>query len=32
MSLNLLYVPTREEWRAWLEQHHATATEVWLVY
>lgn len=32
MSLNLLYVPTREKWRAWLEQHHATATEVWLVY
>ena len=32
MSLNLLYVSTREEWRAWLEQHHATATEVWLVF
>jgi len=22
----------RSEWRAWLEQHHATETEVWLVY
>jgi uncharacterized protein YdeI (YjbR/CyaY-like superfamily) len=32
MSLNLLYVPTREKWRAWLAEHHATATEVWLVY
>ena len=30
-ALNLLYVPTREEWRAWLAENHATATEVWLV-
>jgi len=30
--MNLLYVPTREEWRAWLEEHHATDTEVWLVF
>jgi uncharacterized protein YdeI (YjbR/CyaY-like superfamily) len=22
----------RAEWRAWLEQHHATESEVWLVY
>ena len=22
----------RSEWRAWLEQHHATEKEVWLVY
>lgn len=22
----------RSEWRAWLEDHHATETEVWLVY
>ena len=22
----------RSEWRAWLEQYHATETEVWLVY
>jgi uncharacterized protein YdeI (YjbR/CyaY-like superfamily) len=30
-GLNLLYVPTREQWRAWLAEHHATVTEVWLV-
>jgi uncharacterized protein YdeI (YjbR/CyaY-like superfamily) len=23
---------TRAEWRTWLEKHHATRTEVWLVY
>ncbi|HYN22394.1 MAG TPA: YdeI/OmpD-associated family protein [Thermoanaerobaculia bacterium] len=28
----LLYVETREEWRAWLEKHHASETEVWLAY
>jgi uncharacterized protein YdeI (YjbR/CyaY-like superfamily) len=22
----------RTEWRAWLEQHHVTGTEVWLIY
>lgn len=27
-----LHVTSREEWRAWLESHHATETEVWLVY
>ncbi|HEV8580913.1 MAG TPA: YdeI/OmpD-associated family protein [Thermoanaerobaculia bacterium] len=27
-----LYVPNREEWRAWLEKHHASESEVWLVY
>jgi uncharacterized protein YdeI (YjbR/CyaY-like superfamily) len=26
------YAANRTEWRAWLEQHHATETEVWLVY
>jgi uncharacterized protein YdeI (YjbR/CyaY-like superfamily) len=26
-----LYVATREEWRAWLAEHHAGASEVWLV-
>jgi uncharacterized protein YdeI (YjbR/CyaY-like superfamily) len=26
-----LYVTTRAEWRAWLEQNHATAPEIWLV-
>lgn len=28
----LLYVTAREAWRAWLEQHYRTHTEVWLVY
>ena len=23
---------TIERWRAWLQQHHASATEIWLVY
>jgi uncharacterized protein YdeI (YjbR/CyaY-like superfamily) len=27
-----LYVTGREEWRAWLEENHATEPEVWLVY
>lgn len=27
-----LYVSTREEWRAWLVQHHQTESEVWLIY
>ena len=26
------YAANRTEWRAWLEQHHATEKEVWLVY
>lgn len=30
--MKLLYVPHREDWRAWLEKHHATETEVWLVF
>jgi uncharacterized protein YdeI (YjbR/CyaY-like superfamily) len=25
------YAPTRAEWRAWLEAHHATAKEIWLL-
>jgi uncharacterized protein YdeI (YjbR/CyaY-like superfamily) len=29
---NLLYVRDRTEWRAWLEEHHASEREVWLVY
>jgi uncharacterized protein YdeI (YjbR/CyaY-like superfamily) len=28
----MLRARTRSEWRAWLERHHATAAEVWLVY
>jgi uncharacterized protein YdeI (YjbR/CyaY-like superfamily) len=30
--MKLLHVTTREDWRAWLAGHHATETEVWLVY
>lgn len=26
------YARNRQEWRAWLEQHHATAPGIWLVY
>jgi len=28
----LLSVTTREEWRAWLEQHYRSEKEIWLVY
>lgn len=28
----LLYLVDREEWRVWLEKHHQSETEVWLVY
>jgi uncharacterized protein YdeI (YjbR/CyaY-like superfamily) len=27
-----LYVSDRARWRAWLEEHHASEREVWLVY
>jgi uncharacterized protein YdeI (YjbR/CyaY-like superfamily) len=27
-----IYVPTREEWRVWLESHHDSEDEVWLIY
>ena len=27
----MLYVTTRDEWRAWLAEHHDTEREVWLV-
>jgi uncharacterized protein YdeI (YjbR/CyaY-like superfamily) len=27
-----LYVAERAEWRLWLERHHATEKEVWLIY
>lgn len=30
--MKLLDVRHREDWRAWLEKHHATETEVWLVF
>jgi uncharacterized protein YdeI (YjbR/CyaY-like superfamily) len=28
----LLYLPNRGEWREWLEKHHQTEKEVWLVF
>ncbi len=27
-----MYVTSREQWRAWLHEHHQTEAEVWLVY
>src|SRR5215208_4566267 len=27
-----VYVTNRADWRAWLERHHETETEVWLIY
>src|SRR5438309_6482273 len=27
-----LYVTNRDDWRAWLEEHHATEPEVWLIF
>ncbi len=27
-----LYAKERSGWRAWLEKHHATALEIWLIY
>lgn len=31
-ELKLLHVLTREEWRAWLAEHHDREAEVWLVF
>jgi uncharacterized protein YdeI (YjbR/CyaY-like superfamily) len=27
-----LYVASRDEWRAWLQAHHASEAEVWLIF
>ena len=27
-----LYLPTRSDWRAWLEVHHASETRLWLIF
>jgi uncharacterized protein YdeI (YjbR/CyaY-like superfamily) len=27
-----LYVPDRASWRAWLQEHHRSTPEVWLIY
>lgn len=32
MSMKTLHVTNREDWRSWLAGHHATETEVWLVF
>ncbi|MDP2666603.1 MAG: YdeI/OmpD-associated family protein [Candidatus Diapherotrites archaeon] len=29
---NLFYAPDRDTWRKWLQKHHATAKEIYLVY
>lgn len=29
---NLFYAPSRKEWRKWLQKHHATTKEIYLVY
>ena len=31
-GMRRLLVTTREAWRSWLVEHHASVTEVWLVY
>ncbi len=31
-SLKLLEVRSRREWRAWLERHHQSEAEIWLVF
>jgi uncharacterized protein YdeI (YjbR/CyaY-like superfamily) len=31
-TLKTLYVTNRDEWRAWLTDHNASASEVWLLY
>jgi uncharacterized protein YdeI (YjbR/CyaY-like superfamily) len=28
----LLYVTSRDEWRAWLAKHHESEAEIWLIY
>jgi uncharacterized protein YdeI (YjbR/CyaY-like superfamily) len=30
--METLYARERDEWRAWLEKHHASKTEIWLIY
>ncbi len=31
-SLNTLEVRSRQQWRNWLRQHHASESEIWLVF
>lgn len=30
--MNTLLIQTVDQWRAWLDEHHASASEVWLVF
>ncbi len=30
--MDTFYAKDREEWRAWLHEHHAAAKEIWLIY
>lgn len=32
LSTQRLYVTTREAWRDWLEKHHESEEEIWLIY
>ena len=33
MQISTTYKPdSRAAWRAWLAQHHGTASEIWLLY
>jgi uncharacterized protein YdeI (YjbR/CyaY-like superfamily) len=32
MPQNILYVKSRDSWRAWLQKNHSTARDVWLIY
>ena len=27
-----VYAKDRKEWRSWLEEHHNSCTEIWLIY
>ncbi|MBC8110155.1 MAG: YdeI/OmpD-associated family protein [Verrucomicrobia bacterium] len=31
-DIETFYPPTRQAWRAWLEQHHSLKQSVWLIY
>jgi len=31
-QLGRYYPPSREDWRKWLEENHATSPGIWLIY
>jgi uncharacterized protein YdeI (YjbR/CyaY-like superfamily) len=31
-AIDSIYLPTREEWREWLQENHQTETAIWLEY